>query len=134
MIRILLTFSAVLFCGSIGAFFLFVPPLLIATVSIALVALPLAILVLLDCYDIHVELRQSPPSDDIDRTHRRRGPSCPELSDTGIPLTSILRRSLRLPGTAPFPPQRHPAAGHPAIRETNPPHRRKTARTAGAAG
>jgi len=68
MIRLLLAFSGVLFCGSIGAFFLFVPPLLIATACIALVALPLAVLVLLDCYGIHVELQPAPPSHDIDRT------------------------------------------------------------------
>ena len=67
MIRLLLAYSGLLFCGSIGAFFLFVPPLWIATASIALVALPLAAFVLLDCSGIHVELQAVPPSEDIDR-------------------------------------------------------------------
>jgi hypothetical protein len=65
--RLLLAFSGVLFCGSAGAFFLFVPPLWIATVCTAL-ALSLAVLVLLNCYGVHVELQPAPPSDDIDRT------------------------------------------------------------------
>jgi hypothetical protein len=67
MIRLLIAFSVVLFGGSVGAFFLFVPPLLIATVCIALV-LGLAVWALLDCYGIHVELQLAPRSDDIDRT------------------------------------------------------------------
>jgi len=36
MTRFLLTFSGALFAGGIGAFFLFVPPLLIATVALLL--------------------------------------------------------------------------------------------------
>ena len=36
MTRFLLIFSGALFAGSIGAFFLFVPPLLIATVALLL--------------------------------------------------------------------------------------------------
>jgi choline-glycine betaine transporter len=67
VIRLLLAFSGAVFCGSIGAFFLFVPPLWIATACLALIALPLSILVLLDCYGLHVEL-QPAPSDDSDRT------------------------------------------------------------------
>jgi len=39
MLRILLASSSALFFGGVGAFFLFVPPLLIATVWIATVAL-----------------------------------------------------------------------------------------------
>ncbi|MBZ5635962.1 MAG: hypothetical protein LAO55_22770 [Acidobacteriia bacterium] len=45
MTRFFLTFSGVLCFGAIGAFFLFVPPLLIATVFIALVVLLLTGLV-----------------------------------------------------------------------------------------
>jgi hypothetical protein len=44
MIRLVLAVFALLFFGGVGAFFLFVPPLLIAAVWIALVALPLAAL------------------------------------------------------------------------------------------
>jgi len=67
VIRLLLAYSGVLFCGSTGAFFLFVPPLWIATVGIALVVLPLAAFVLLDFSGIHVELHAVPPSEDINR-------------------------------------------------------------------
>jgi hypothetical protein len=67
MIRLVLAVFGLLFFGGVGAFFLFVPPLLIATVWIALVALPLAGFVLLDCLGLHVELQPGPPSDDIDR-------------------------------------------------------------------
>jgi hypothetical protein len=41
MTRFLVTFSGALFVGSIGAFFLFVPPLLIATVALLLMGFTL---------------------------------------------------------------------------------------------
>ena len=56
----------VLFLGGVGAFFLFVPPLLIATVLIATVALPLTAFTLLYCFGIKVELQAAGPSDPQD--------------------------------------------------------------------
>ncbi|MBZ5677279.1 MAG: hypothetical protein LAP61_23790 [Acidobacteriia bacterium] len=50
MLRLLLVFSVVLLCGSIGAFFLFVPPLVIAVALVAAVALLLTGYALLYCF------------------------------------------------------------------------------------
>jgi len=47
MTRLILVFAGLLFCGSIGAFFLFVPPLLIAGAWFATVLLLWAAFVLL---------------------------------------------------------------------------------------
>ena len=47
MIRLVLALLGLLFVGGIGAFFLFVPPLLIATAFLAMIALLLTGLVLL---------------------------------------------------------------------------------------
>ena len=66
MLRFLLTFSWVLFCSAIWAFFLFVPPLWIATVLLAVELLVTAWMAL-HCFGIHLELQQVPPSDDSDR-------------------------------------------------------------------
>lgn len=53
---LLLAFSGVLLCGSIGAFFLFVPPLWIAAGVIATVILLLMGLVLLIRFGIQADL------------------------------------------------------------------------------
>ncbi len=68
MIRLVLAIFGVLFCGATGAFFLFVPPLLIGTALIALVALPFTVFMLVYCFGIPVKLPPVPQSDDIDRT------------------------------------------------------------------
>jgi hypothetical protein len=69
MIRVVLALFGSLFFGGVGAFFLFVPPLLIAAVWIALVALLMAGFLLLDCFGFHAELQPVPPSDHLDRKH-----------------------------------------------------------------
>src|SRR5206468_1794327 len=66
MLRFLLILSWVLFCSAICAFFLFVPPLWIAIVLLAVALLVMAWMAL-DCFGIHLELQQVPPSDDSDR-------------------------------------------------------------------
>ncbi len=66
MIRFLLTWSWVLFCGALWAFFLFVPPLWIAA-ALTVVLMLLTAWMGLHCFGIHVELQQVPPSDDSDR-------------------------------------------------------------------
>lgn len=50
MLRLVLIFSVVLFFGSIGAFFLFVPPLVIALALLVAVALLLTGYTLLYCF------------------------------------------------------------------------------------
>jgi len=55
MLRLVLIFSAVLLCGSIGAFFLFVPPLVIGVASFAAVALLLTGYTLLYCLSARSE-------------------------------------------------------------------------------
>jgi hypothetical protein len=60
MIRFLLTLSGTVFLGSIGAFLLYVPPMVIAAVSLAtIVLLPTAIM-LLFCFGIEDELQPMP--------------------------------------------------------------------------
>jgi hypothetical protein len=66
MLRFLLTFSWVLFCSAICAFFLFVPPLWIATVLLT-VALLVTAWMALDSFGIRLELQQVRPSDDSNR-------------------------------------------------------------------
>jgi len=67
MIRLILAFAGLLFCGSIGAFFLFVPPLLIAAVLIATVLLLILTgFVLLIRFGIQAELQPAPRSDPED--------------------------------------------------------------------
>ncbi len=66
MIRLLLAFSGVLLCGSIAAFFLFVPPLWIAAAVIATVFLLVTGLVLLIRFGIQAELQQAAPPDSDD--------------------------------------------------------------------
>jgi hypothetical protein len=67
MLRFLLTFFWVVFCSAVCAFFLFVPPLWIAAVLLAVVLLVTAWMAL-QCFGIHLDLQQVPPSDD---RHRR---------------------------------------------------------------
>ena len=62
MTRFLLAFSGALFVCSIGAFFLFVPPLLIAFAALLVTGVTLVF-----CLGIHLELQPVPPSDGIDR-------------------------------------------------------------------
>jgi hypothetical protein len=66
MIRPLLALSGVLFFGALGAFFLFVPPLLIATALMAAIVLLLTGLVLLYRFGIQAELQPAAPSDPED--------------------------------------------------------------------
>jgi len=66
MLRFLLIFSWVLFCGAIWAFFVFIPPLWIAAVLLAAVLLVTAWMTL-HCFGIHLELQQVPPPDNSDR-------------------------------------------------------------------
>jgi hypothetical protein len=66
MLRFLLIFFWILFCGAIWAFFMFVPPLWIATVLLA-AALLVTAWMTLHCFGIHLELQQVPPRDDSDR-------------------------------------------------------------------
>jgi len=68
VLRLPLAFSGVLCCASIGAFFLFVPPLLIAAVLIATALPVLTVYLLLFRIGIQAELQPVPQSDDIDRT------------------------------------------------------------------
>jgi len=63
MTRFLLAFSSALFLGSIGAFFLFVPPALIAAVSVATVALLMLGFMLMFWFSIRVELQPTLPSE-----------------------------------------------------------------------
>ncbi len=67
MTRLVLAFFGVSFLSSFGAFFLFVPPLLIATVWIATVALLLMGLILMFCLGVQVELQPVLPPDRADR-------------------------------------------------------------------
>jgi hypothetical protein len=57
MTRFFIAATGTLFFGSIGAFFLFVPPMLIATVSLATGVLLLTGLVLMFCFSTHAELQ-----------------------------------------------------------------------------
>ena len=50
MLRLVLVLSAVLVCGSIGAFFLFVPPLVIAVAALSTVVLLVTGYALLYCF------------------------------------------------------------------------------------
>ena len=63
MVRLLLAFFTVLFLGGIGAFFLFVPPLLIAIVSIAVVVLFVTACTLLSYFGLRVNLQPVSPLD-----------------------------------------------------------------------
>jgi hypothetical protein len=63
MTRFLLAFAGALFLGSIAAFFLFVPPALIAAVSVATVALLMLGFILTFWFSIRVELQPTPPSE-----------------------------------------------------------------------
>jgi hypothetical protein len=65
VIRLLLAFSGAVFCGSISAFFLFVPPLLIVAALIATVLLLMTGFVLLFRFGIQADL-QPAPSDSED--------------------------------------------------------------------
>jgi hypothetical protein len=65
MTRLLLG-SGVLLCGSIGAFFLFVPPLWIAAAVIATIFLVLTGMVLLVRFGIQADLQPAPPPDSED--------------------------------------------------------------------
>ena len=67
MIRYFLAFSGVLCLAAIGAFFLFVPPLLIATALIVTLALLLMGFLLLNGFGSHVEVPPAPPSNLVDR-------------------------------------------------------------------
>lgn len=62
MTRFLLAFSGALLVGGTGAFFLFVPPALIAAVSVATVALLLAGFMLMFCFSLRVDLHPTLPS------------------------------------------------------------------------
>jgi hypothetical protein len=70
MTRLLLAFFALLFVGSLVAFLLFVPPLLIMTVLIATIALLLTGMMLLYCFGANVELQIAPHSDRNDNKER----------------------------------------------------------------
>jgi len=63
VVRLLLAFFTVLFLGGIGAFFLFVPPLLIAIVSIAVVVLFVTACTLLSYFGLGVNLQPVSPLD-----------------------------------------------------------------------
>jgi hypothetical protein len=62
MTPFLFAFLGVVLLASLGAFFLFVPPLLIATVALLLTGI-----LLMFSLGIHLELQPVPPADDIDR-------------------------------------------------------------------
>ena len=66
MTRFVLAFFGLSFLGSLGAFFLFVPPLWIATVWIATVALLLMGLIFMFCLGVQVELQPVLPLDVVD--------------------------------------------------------------------
>ena len=63
MTRFLLAFAGALFLGSIAAFLLFVPPALIAAVSVATVALLMLGFILTFWFSIRVELQPALPSE-----------------------------------------------------------------------
>jgi hypothetical protein len=63
MTRPFLASCGALFLGSLGAFFLFVPPLLIATVAL------LSGLLLMFCLGIQVELQLVPTTDAVGPKH-----------------------------------------------------------------
>jgi hypothetical protein len=69
MTRFLLAFSGALFVGSTGAFFLFVPPALIAAVSITTVALFLVGFTLLFCLSIQVKIQPTLPAETCKTDH-----------------------------------------------------------------
>jgi hypothetical protein len=62
MTRLVLAFCGALFLGGLGAFFLFVPPLLIATAALLISGLMLTL-----GLGIHLELQPVPPPDSIGR-------------------------------------------------------------------
>ena len=66
MIRLFAAFSGVLFLGGIGSFFLFVPPLLIAMVFLAMEALLLTGLTLVYHLGVDVDLQLQPPPGTIE--------------------------------------------------------------------
>ena len=68
VIRPFLALFGVLFCGGLSAFFLFVPPLLIATALVATTFLLLTGFVLMYSFGFQAELQPAPPSDDSSRT------------------------------------------------------------------
>jgi hypothetical protein len=67
MTRFLLAFAGALFLGSIAAFLLFVPPVLIAAVSVATVALLMLGFILTFWFSIRVELQPTLPSETCPR-------------------------------------------------------------------
>lgn len=67
MIREFLAFSCVLCFAAIGAFFLFVPPLLIATALIVTLALLLMGFLLLNGFGIDVRFQSAPPPNRVER-------------------------------------------------------------------
>lgn len=67
MTSLVLTFFGVSLLGSFGAFFLFVPPLWIATVWIAASALLLMGLMLMFWLGVQIELQPVLPLDRVDR-------------------------------------------------------------------
>ena len=66
MIRMVLTIPCILLLLSIGAFFLFVPPLLIAMVFLAMEALLLTGLTLVYHLGVDVDLQLQPPPGTIE--------------------------------------------------------------------
>ena len=62
MTRLVLAFVGALFLGSLGAFFLFVPPLLIAFAALLVTGLAFVF-----SLGIHLELQPVLPSDSLDR-------------------------------------------------------------------
>jgi hypothetical protein len=65
MTRLLLAIPCILLLFSIGAFFLFVPPLLIATALVASVVLLLTGYALLYCFGIQPALQPAPTADGL---------------------------------------------------------------------
>jgi hypothetical protein len=63
MTRLLLAVPSILLLLGIGAFFLFVPPLLIATALVAIMALLLTGYTLLYCFGIQPALQPAPTTD-----------------------------------------------------------------------
>ncbi len=66
MMRYFLAFSGLLCFAAIGAFFLFVPPLLIAMALVGTVALLLTGCILLYWFGVQPELEPAPPPSMID--------------------------------------------------------------------
>jgi hypothetical protein len=69
MTRFVLGFSGALSLGGIGAFFLFVPPVLIAAGMLATVALLLMGIKLMPWLGVKIELQPVLPADSTNRKH-----------------------------------------------------------------